>query len=124
MKLKITENLAEMISIGKDIAAEKKDIYNERTYGLIMAKINKMMPEASEESKMNVYYQSIYDYWAYGFNIDEEFCYGLVNREGEGTDEYKKTYISFRSRFLYTKKQIILYICLLNHYPFFYLILY
>lgn len=104
MNLKITEKLSEMIAIGKEIALEKKDIYNERTNGLIMAKINKMMPEASEESKQDAYYQSLYDYWAYGFSIDEEFCYGLINREGEGTDEYKSSFISFRSRFLYTRK--------------------
>ncbi len=104
MNLRVTEKIDEMISIGKRIAEEKSEIYNERTYNLVMKKINRMMPEASEDRKKAVYYQSIYDYWVYGFNIDEEFCYGLVGREGEGTDKYKRTYVSFRSRFLYTKK--------------------
>lgn len=101
MKIQITENAEEMVEIGKRIVDEKSHIYNARTNSLIWKKINKMLPNATAEERSRIFYHSVYDYWAYGTNIDEEFSYGFL--KCGGADNYKKRFITFRSRFLYTE---------------------
>ena len=95
--VRITEIPSEMIEIGKAIVAEKPQIYTEKTLKMLWDVIEKNMPEADQEDKVNMLYRSIYDYWTYGNNIDEEFYYHFY----EKTHQEKSTYLNGKNRLLY-----------------------
>lgn len=95
--IKITSDKAEMAKIGKDIIAEKKDIYTPAFIEVLMETIDKNLPDASKEERMNALYCSIYDYWVYGNNVSEEFYYQFP----EKTHEEKSTYLTQRNKFTY-----------------------
>ncbi len=96
-QLKITENKNEMSEIGRQIANEHKDIYTPLMLSKILAKIEAELPEKSCEEKEIIMYISIYDFWVYGNNIDEEFYYNFY----EKTHEEKKSYMTYRILTLY-----------------------
>ena len=65
--------------------------------GVIRGHIDKMMPNASAEDKIRVYYRSVYDYWAYGNTIMEGFCYNFLDK----SHEEKSSYLVARIREMY-----------------------
>ena len=96
-KLIITENSKEMITLGKEIFNEKSSVYNDRMINIIAKSINKNMPNATDSEKEDMFYRSIYDYWTYGNNIDEEFYFYFYKK----SHEEKSLYLTQRNRFLY-----------------------
>lgn len=96
-KLRITDDPKEMIAIGKEIFKEKANIYNERMLNILNKSIDKNMPDATEQEKTDMLYRSVYDYWVYGNNIDEEFYFHFYRK----THEEKSTYITQKNRLLY-----------------------
>ncbi len=96
-KIKITDNKIEMIQIGKELFMSKPNIYTEKMCASIRATIDSNMPDATLEEKENVLYQSVYDYWVYGFNIAEEFYYHLAEKD----HDIKSQYINCKNRARY-----------------------
>ncbi len=96
-KLIITENPKEMVAIGKEIYKEKATIYNDKMVAVLMNTINKNMKDASATEKEDMLYRSIYDYWVYGNNIDEEFYYHYYEK---GHKE-KSSYLNGKTRLKY-----------------------
>lgn len=95
----ITDNVNEMIKIGKEIFSAKSDIYDERMKNIVLNAIDEFMPadKYSQAEKEDMYYRSIYDYWVYGNNIREEFYYKFHEKK----HDEKKNYITWRNRFQY-----------------------
>ena len=99
-EIRITENLAEMAEIGRQIFEEKKEWYSdEKRLRSVTDVIDLHMPDATQEEKDEVFFRSLYDYWVYGNNIKEEFYFNFA----EKTHEQKKEYLTYRNRFLYMK---------------------
>ncbi len=95
-KLPITDNHSEMEKIGKQIFKENTHIYDERTLKIIKEKINEMMPTATKVEKESVFFRSIYDFWAYGNSIEEEFYYKFADKTHENKSEYLTNRILFK----------------------------
>ncbi len=95
--IKITDNREEMVQIGKKIVELKLEIYTDRMQQIIMATIDSNMPAATTKEKQEMFYQSVYDYWMYGFNISEEFYYDV----GHKTHVEKLAYINNKNRLVY-----------------------
>lgn len=96
--IKITEDRREMVSIGKAIFQEKKMNYPPQMCKVIMTSIDSCMKDDGNEAKQNMFYQSIYDYWAYGASISEEFYMNFRNLSHAERLEY----IPFRWRLIHT----------------------
>lgn len=51
-------------------------------------KVEDHMPEATPEEKEALVYRAIYDWWAFGANVDEEFYYGFYHKTVAEKEEY------------------------------------
>lgn len=91
----ITEDRQVMREIGKEIIKEKSHIYTPLMLSKLKQRIDK--ENLSEQEKDSVLYSSVYDYWVYGNNIDEEFYYRFY----EKTHEEKQSYMTNRVRLVY-----------------------
>ena len=99
MNIAITNNPKEQVEIGRHIVEEKSEIYNTRVISKIEKTIIDNMPHATQEERKSMFYRSIYDYWIYGNNISEEFCYRFYQK---GHDE-KATYLTYNNRMPYMR---------------------
>lgn len=97
MDIYITDDRVKMIETGKDIFAQKKEIYNSKMVNTIYHSIKNIYPKATKEETEEFFYISLYDYWVYGNNINEEFFYKFYQKKHKEKDSY----ITFRNRFLY-----------------------
>lgn len=95
--IRITDDPSEMAAIGAGIFRQKTATYKPSTCNIIRTHIDKVMTQATEEEKQQMFYRSIYDYWVYGNNIGEEFFYGFDRK----THEEKCRYVTFQNRFRY-----------------------
>lgn len=95
--IKITEDKKEMATIGKSIVEERRDIYTSLMIDKIIERIKQEFPKASDEQVEQLLFCSIYDYWVYGNNIDEEFYLKLY----EKNHEQKSSYMTNRIRGIY-----------------------
>ena len=93
----ITEDLSKIIEIGKEICAEKTNIYTPTMLNTIKGTIETYMGSASDKEKENMLYRSIYDYWVYGNSVSEEFYMGFKDKNREE----RLKYIPFRWRLKY-----------------------
>lgn len=97
MNIYITENKEEMAIIGKSIVEEKSDIYTPLMLDKIMERIKKEHPNLNEYERQEKMYCSIYDYWVYGNDIDEEYYYKFY----EKSHAEKMKYMTNRVRTVY-----------------------
>ena len=95
--IKITDIHSEMEEIGRELFQNKQHIYTEKLQNEIYAVIEKVYPAATPEEKDGIFYRSIYDYWVYGCNINEELFYHFA----EKTHKEKCEYITVKNRFPY-----------------------
>ena len=93
----ITENIHEMIAIGKELFNNKPELYKEKLQKQIRDTIHIYIPTATDQEKEDMFFRSIYDYWVYGNNITEEFMYKFY----EKGHEEKSKWITCRNRFPY-----------------------
>ena len=98
MVLKITDNLHEMIEIGKQIIADKPDVYTPLMLETLNASIKQYNADR-EFSNEDLLYKSVYDYWVYGNNCDEEFYYDFIHK----SHIEKSEYMTFRLRERYCR---------------------
>lgn len=97
MNIIITNNPKEQFKIGCQLMEEKRDIYNSRVVSKIEKTILDNMPSATQEERQSMFFRSIYDYWMYGNNISEEFCYRFYQK----SHEEKITYLTYNNRMPY-----------------------
>lgn len=95
--IKITEDRSEMEAIGRQIVEQEGRIYTPLMLSKIMERIEEGMPDASEEERLEMLYRSVYDFWVYGNNIDEEFYLRFY----EKGHEEKLSYMVNRVRSVY-----------------------
>lgn len=95
--IKITEDKSEMEQIGRTIVAEHPEIYTPLMLSKIMERIKKENPEEDDTKSEKRMYCSIYDYWVYGNDIDEEFFYHFY----EKNHAQKNSYMTNRIRTVY-----------------------
>lgn len=62
--------------------------------------IRTRMSGVSDDEIERIFLKSVYDYWAYGIKIEEEFYYGLLNK----THEERKEYITYMEHIIYAFK--------------------
>ena len=86
--MKKTDDLDEIISIAHKICEEKKRIYSPSTMQKMFQKVEDHMPDATPEEKEALVYRAIYDWWAFGANVDEEFYYGFNHKTVAEKEEY------------------------------------
>lgn len=95
--IKITNDYQEKLSIGKSIFDSHPEIYSHSTLDYMLSNLAVYLPEASEEEKHNAFLHSIYDYWVYGNDLQEEFIYDFPHK----SHEEKSQYITLRSKLQY-----------------------
>ncbi len=91
----LTDNKSDMIRMGKEIFASRN--FSTTVIEEIKFTINTNMPDSPEEEKLDIFYQCIYDYWAFGISVQEEFSFGLKDKSVEERLEY----IPYRWRLRY-----------------------
>ena len=89
--IKITEDRSEMEAIGRQIVEQEGRIYTPLMLSKIMERIEEGMPDASEEERLEMLYRSVYDFWVYGNNIDEEFYLRFYEKGHEEKLSYMVT---------------------------------
>ena len=97
-KIKITDNRAEMIAIGKEIFESNPSKYDERMVKLINDDMSKYVKGLTEQEISDLFYLLVYDYWVYGVSVKQYFFYGFKDK----SHEEKKDYLTMRNRFPYT----------------------
>ena len=83
-----TDIPAEMIAIGKAIVEKCPEIYTPLMRGKLSESIEHHIPDASEATKEEMLYQSIYDYWVHGCDVDQEFYLGFDTKTDDEKQEY------------------------------------
>lgn len=97
-KLYYTDNKAEMIIIGKEIADGYDPVWlQEVKSALDIIKDWDIISGDIKYTKEEVFYKAIYDYWTYGFAPGEQAQYRLLDK----THEEKMSYISMNGKFAY-----------------------
>ena len=97
MNIHITENKEEKIAIGKSIFEEKTNIYTDNIVKTIRDTIDRLHTDNVSLTKEEMFFLSIYDYWAYGNDIGEEYYLGYWNK----THEEKLEYTNLRMKTIY-----------------------
>ena len=77
-----------MIEIGKKIVEEKKDLYTPLMMQKMMNSVESHIPAASAQEKEDMVYRAIYEWWAFGANVDEEFYLHFNEMTCEEKDQY------------------------------------
>ena len=98
--LKITDNADEKIAIAHRLIEDVNKIqliYTPLMKEKMYERIDHALPGVSQEEKDRILYLSIYDYWVYGIEIDEEFSLDLLDK----TDAEKREYMVRRMRSVY-----------------------
>ncbi len=95
--IKITESHEEMVSIGKDIAQQKKTYYNGQLLKTIADFVSERLPKASKKEIEDIVYITIYCYWVYGCTYEECLNYGFPTK----THDQRLTYMTYRLRLQY-----------------------
>lgn len=93
--IKITDDFEEQIAIGKKIYKQHPEQYTKRRMLSLKNDLDRIFPQTSDDRKMTIFYNSVYNYWVYGNNLRENIFYGFQNK----SHEEKKKYITFRNRF-------------------------
>jgi len=97
--VKITENIQEMVMIGRELINSKPNTYRPEILDGMRRHIDRVVKGANAETKEEALCRAVYDFWVYGVNVPEEFYYGFRNK----SHEEKTKYITFRTRLTYAK---------------------
>ena len=105
--LKITEDPAEIVELGKRLAEEitinigghVRQFYTPLMLSKMLEEIAHYAPETTIEEREQLRWKFIYDYWVYGCTVDEEFYLHLKDKN----DAEKREYMVRRFRHLYVR---------------------
>lgn len=96
--IEITDSRERMEEIGRQILDEKAEKYNGGgMIDKINACIDKYMPDASLEEKEKRKFRSVYNYWVYGNDTDEDFYFGFDQK----SHQEKSEYMTLRKKLIY-----------------------
>ncbi len=95
--LKKTDDVNEMIRFGHMIAEEKSELYTPDMMRKMRQGVESHIPDASRELKESMVWRAIYDWWAHGATVDEEFYYRFYDK----TSDEKETYMVANLRMKY-----------------------
>lgn len=95
-EIRITSNRKEMVEEGR-VLWKKRRIFTKQQEEATKATISRLMPSSNNEERGAAFFQFYYDYWVYGFNIDQEFYLHIFDK----THEEKSSYLTYLSKFLY-----------------------
>lgn len=95
--IRITEKKTEIISIGKELYSEKREKYPDTLVHNIKSFLRSRMPEATEQEIDDLFFVTVYHYWAYGSTYEECLNYDFLHK----THAEKQTYMTFRVRLQY-----------------------
>ena len=98
-KIKITDNFAEKLHIGRELFEKYPQKYPQERVDDMYRQIRALMTDsmAKKFSEDDVFFHSIYDFWVYGNVISEEIYFHFLYK----THEEKKKYTTFRSRLVW-----------------------
>lgn len=93
---KLTDDKTEIRAIAERLVAEvhvrdkngTKLLYTPSMLQKMLDSIRHYAPDRSPEEQDEMLYHFIYDYWAFGCTVDEEFYLGLVSKTAEEKREY------------------------------------
>ena len=94
----ITDDPTEMVKLGRTIEKALPTLYTPSMMEKMYEGVERHIPNESPEKKEEMVYRAIYDWWAYGSNVDEEFYLHFDTK----TDAEKKQYLveNLRSRYV------------------------
>ena len=94
--LVITDDRKEKVRIGMRLVVDKPKTYTPERVKWIRSQIKDLLtPQVKKDfSEDEIFYTSVYDFWAYGNTISEEFCFNFLYK----THAEKKLYTTFRTR--------------------------
>ena len=95
--IEITDEKKRMEEIGKEIIVSYSSKYNSAMMTKLMGSIDRHMPNAGREEKERRFYRTIYNYWVYGNDVDEDFYLGFDYI----TNEKKCGYMTLRKKLIY-----------------------
>lgn len=95
--MKNTDDPSEMIRIARKIVEDYPTIYTPLMLEKMREDVNNYIPAATPHEKENMLYRSVYDFWAFGCTVDEEFFLRFY----EKTDAEKQEYLVTRLRDIY-----------------------
>ncbi len=96
MKLQKTDDFEKQVESGKKIVQKRPEVYSDAVVDSIY-KIIRQLYKKNEHSAEELFYCSVYNYWLYGFTIEEIFYLDLLNK----TEAEKAAYISHMDRINY-----------------------
>lgn len=100
INLVLTDDVEQIKKIAQIIVENSPSKYTPARVDAIKDVILARMNNVSNLNVEDVFLRSVYDYWAYGIKIEEEFYYGLLNKSH---DERKK-YITYMEHIIYAYK--------------------
>lgn len=95
MSYRITENIDEMMEIGRLIAAENPSRYSDRIWKAFLHKFWEFLPD--EEELLKRWYRIVYHQQLYGTSIMDYYTFRFERR----THEEKMEYVTWYGRFVY-----------------------
>ena len=85
----ITDDPTKMVKLGRRIEEALPTLYTPSMMEKMYEGVERHIPNESPEKKEEMVYRAIYDWWAYGCNVDEEFYLHFDKK----TDAEKKKYL-------------------------------
>ncbi len=85
---RFTDDFSEMEQLGRRLAKDYPDLYTPLMMEKMYEGVENHIPEETAEKKESMVYRSIYDYWAYGCNVDEEFYLHFNEKNHAEKSEY------------------------------------
>ena len=84
MSYQLTQDFKAAAVVGRQIAADHPEMYSPNTIANMMERINFHIPDAEESYKQEILYSAVYDWFAFGANINEVFAYRFFEKTQAG----------------------------------------
>ena len=89
-----TNDITEMINIGRAIIEERPDLYNRKTSASQKKRLADLFGGGITEDD---YFRFTYDFWTYGVSVEEYVCYQFYKL----SPQEKEAYLTDRNRYVY-----------------------
>ncbi|MBR4673556.1 MAG: hypothetical protein IKP00_03750 [Victivallales bacterium] len=94
-----SDNVSERIKLGREIVRNNPDFYSDKVRHEIYDSLEKKSGNTDSNALEDLFYHSIYCYWANGAITDEFFYYSFA----EKSDQEIRKYITTREKLMYVK---------------------
>lgn len=100
LNLVLTEDKNEINRMARAIIEGSSSKYKPQRIAAIKETIRTRMGDIPDHEAEELFLKSVYDYWAYGIKIEEEFYYDLLHKR----HEERKEYITYMEHIIYAFK--------------------